>query len=363
MVHTDKMRFTLFLFAAALLVAGCTTSPAPPTTSQQIVDSTTSSLVGTTTTETPTAPTTSVATTSTVAEPAPVFEYAVVAEKNARRLSVIDPTSECVGSASGCDLIPVLVIDLPKRPHNLTSVGSVVFATHPDARSMSRVDIETGEVLTKRVGREPHDVKYDELSGMLMVADESGRALLIVDPNTLDVVETIDLPGQAHDLVVQGQTVWITLIGRSELVRVVNGVIYVLPANGSPHDLMVDPLGRVYYSNWGSNRLNIFVPDTGASPEAPSGVGEPQHFALSPRGVVWVSDIGAGAIVGFASTEPEVVDVGPSPHHLAFIGDTIVVAVSGSGEAVFVRDGEVVARSQLTKGLHGVAIVQLDSSL
>ncbi|MFV1971923.1 MAG: hypothetical protein ACC683_13085, partial [Acidimicrobiia bacterium] len=78
---------------------------------------------------------------------------------------------------------------------------------------------------------------------------------------------------------------------------------------------------------------------------------------------VWISDIAGDAIVGFTSEQPVTVDVGPSPHHLAFVDDTIVVAVSGSGEAVFVRSGQVVARSQLTPGLHGVAVVELTRSL
>ncbi len=358
LVHTVHMRTVILVAVFIVFASGCTASAEPTTTT---VSSTTS------TTETATTSTASppIETTTTTLPPdhVSVFSYAVVAETNARRLAVIDPTSDCAGEGDVCELAPVRTIDLPSRPHNLTSVGAIVYATHPDARSVSRIDIETGEVLTERVGHEPHDIKYDEVSGTLLVTDESGKALLFVDPDTLEVVDTIPMPGQAHDLVVQSGTAWVTLIGRAELARVVDGTVEVLPANGSPHDLMVVPLGRVYYSNWGSNRLNIFVPETGASPEAPAGVGEPQYFALSPRGVVWVSDIAAGAIVGFGSRDPNVVIVGDSPHHLAFIGDTIVVAVSGSGEAVFVRDGVVIARSNLSKGLHGVAIILLDSSL
>ena len=56
---------------------------------------------------------------------------------------------------------------------------------------------------------------------------------------------------------------------------------------------------------------------------------------------------------------PVTVEVGPIPHHLGFVGATLVVAVNGSGQAVLIKDGQVVATSQLTSGLHGVAVVEL----
>jgi hypothetical protein len=55
--------------------------------------------------------------------------------------------------------------------------------------------------------------------------------------------------------------------------------------------------------------------------------------------------------------------VGDSLHHATFASEMLVVAVSGTGEAVFVKDGVVVARSALTPGLHGVAIVELKEQL
>ena len=73
--------------------------------------------------------------------------------------------------------------------------------------------------------------------------------------------------------------------------------------------------------------------------------------------------IAAGAVVGFVGERPTVVQVGASPHHVAFIGNTLVVAVSGTGEAVFVEGGQVVARARLSEGLHGVAIVELAGPL
>jgi len=348
----------MVISALALVAAACTPS-ATSEVATSVPDASPTLTTSTTSTTDPPTTTTTEATVDADPVPAEEFVYVVVAEKNSRRLAVIDPGGKCVGDGDGCELEPVQFFDLKDRPHNLASVGSVVYATHPDAGSVSRIDVVVGEVLTVSVGREPHDIKYDAVSGAMVVADEAGRRLLMLDPETLGVVGEVELPGQPHDLVVDDGIAWVTLIGRSQLVRVIGEAVEVLPAVGSPHDLIVDTSGLIWYSNWGSKALGIFDPATGLVPDAPSGVGEPQHFAIAPDGTVWISDIAGDAIVGFSPEQPVTVDVGPSPHHLAFARDTIVVAVSGTGEAVFVRNGEVVARSQLTPGLHGVAVVEL----
>ncbi|MFQ5966711.1 MAG: hypothetical protein ACE5MI_03750 [Acidimicrobiia bacterium] len=293
--------------------------------------------------------------------PTELFKYAVVAEERARAVSVFDLVP-CLDTNT-CDLAPITRVELPERPHNLVGVGSVVYATHPAAGSVSRIDIASGATLTAAVGREPHDIKAALESGSLYVANEAGRQLLIVDADTLEVLHSIDLPAQPHALIVDGEAVWVTLIGRNELARVTGGNVELFATTGSPHDLIVDRNGLIWFSSWGSDILNIFDPSAGTTVEAPAGVSEPHHFAIGPDGAVWVSDNGGAAVVGFTGGDPVTVEVGPVPHHLAFVDGIIVVAVSGSGEAVFVADGEVVGRSQLTTGLHGVAAVALPRPL
>lgn len=291
------------------------------------------------------------------------FSYVVIAEENARRIAVVDATELCRGDSGVCDLVPVRSIELAERPHNLTAIGAIVYATHPASGTVSRIDVATGDVLTVSVGTEPHDIKPADEVGFLIVADEKGRKLLRIDAETLAVAQTIEMPGEPHDMVVDGGTLWVTLIGRSELVKVVGGDVELFTTGGSPHDLVVARDGKIWFSNWGSDRLGIFDPDSGIVPDALVGVGEPQHFAVDPVGSVWISDIAAGAVVGFVGERPTVVQVGASPHHVAFIGNTLVVAVSGTGEAVFVEGGQVVARARLSEGLHGVAIVELAGPL
>ncbi len=347
-------RITAMGITVGILLAGCTAATsAPETTATSTV---TTTIAAPTTTPPATTTTTETVVETTDAPPEPV-RYAVVAEERARRLAVLDPTGGCAGGEEPCTLSPLFVRDLEERPHNLTAIGAVVFATHPAAGAMSRVDVERGEILTAQVGTEPHDVKVGA-TGTLLVADEAGGALLTVDPETLAVVDSVDLPGRPHDLIVDGDAVWVTLIGRRELARVEDGRVDLHPTTGSPHDLIMDADGQIWFSSWNSDTLSVYDPASGATVEAPAGVTEPHHFAIGPDDVVWVSDNGGSTVVGFTSAGPISVPVGPTPHHLAFLEDFLVVAVSGTGEAVFVRNGGTVAAAPLSTGLHGVAVVE-----
>ena len=194
------------------------------------------------------------------------------------------------------------------------------------------------------------DHAIDDVAG-----DDALRAVIVTGSGDKAFVAGADI---GELLAVAGDAIWVTLVGRNELARVSDNEVELFPTGGSPHDLIVGPNGLIWFSSWGSRVLHIFDPATGTTAEAPAGVTEPHHFAIAPDGTVWLSDNGGAAIVGFA-TQPVTVDVGPIPHHLGFVGDTIVVAVSGTGEAVLIRDGQVVASSQLTTGLHGVAAVEL----
>ncbi|MFV1991097.1 MAG: hypothetical protein ACC652_10195 [Acidimicrobiales bacterium] len=372
-VHTGGMHNLAAFAALALIVGACSssgTSSTPesqPSTSTTIIQESTVSIAETTssTSTTPSSqPPTTQPPTETTAQSPETFEYAVVAEEQSRRLSIIDfPRTECFNGTEPCELTPVLTIDLPARPHNLMSAGSMVYATHPSTGSISQINIATGETRTVALGTEPHDIKYASSSDTLFVADEAGSALFTIDPATLQVIATLDLPASPHDLAVDGNVIWITLDGRSVLARVEGTNVELLATGGSPHDLIVDRSGQIWFSNRNSNLLNILDPTEGTVVEAPAGVTEPHHFAIRPDGVIWVSDNGGGVVVGFDGGTPVTVEVGPVPHHIGFVGDILVVAVSGAGEAVFVNDDRVVARSPLTQGLHGLAIVQLAEPL
>lgn len=349
-------RFALFV-VLVITIAACTSAGTEDVPEAVSETTTTDGGDGTTSSTTPqssstTGATTASTTTSTTAvEPQP-RRYAVVAEERERAISVINPS--CVDPA--CP--PIARITLTERPHNLAAIGSVVYATHPSTGSVARIDVETGDVVVVELGVEPHDVKIDESDRTLWVADEDGRALLRLDPLDLSVLERVELPAPAHDLTVADGVAWVTLNGRSELARVEDGVVELHRTTGSPHDLIVAPDGRIWFSNWSSERLNVFDPLSGETSTAPAGVLEPHHFAIGPDGSVWVTDNGGSSIVGFRGSETTQIEVGSTPHHAVFVGDAIVVAVSGAGVAAVVRDGIATAVS-LSEGLHGVAEVVL----
>lgn len=69
-----------------------------------------------------------------------------------------------------------------------------------------------------------------------------------------------------------------------------------------------------------------------------------------------MSDNGGDSVVAFTPGGPVTTIVGATPHHLALLGDVMVVAVSGSGEIVAVADQQVVSRLPVGTGLHGVAV-------
>lgn len=345
-----------------LAVAACTRGAGPPTTPDPITAPT--STTTTTVTTTLVAPTTS----TTTAPALDATPYAVVAWERGARLAVlgIDPDPDpCSEDDEGpCGPLRLLgQVEVPPGPHNTAAFGSVVLATHPREGVVSRFDAATGEVLVAPAGAEPHDVDFSPDGSRVYVTDESGRRLLVLDPANLELTREISLPAEPHDLAVRHGEVWVTMIGRSELARVDGGQVSLHQVGGAPHDIVTDGTGRLWLTHWGSARLSVFDPHTGAVRDDPSGIAEPHHFAVDPEGNVWVSDNGAAAVVGLLPEGPGAIDVGPVPHHLAFLGDLLVVAVSATGEAVVIRDGAVVGRVPIGEGLHGVSTGTVEGSV
>ena len=357
------MRALASVVCLTVLVASCTTADEPSTTARN--DTNESPITPVTTTTAPTTSTTSaaaVAPTTTV--PPPGSTLYAVAEEASRRIALFQETDAppCADEQQApCGPFePLTAIDLPHRPHNMTAAGPVLWITHPSAGSVTRIDLTGISVVTRSLGDEPHDVKLSPEGDLLYVADEDGRALIVADPTTLEVLSRVELPRKPHDLSVDTLgTVWFTLIGDDRLGRFRSGAVEFLPTGGSPHDLLAAAGGLVWFSNWNRAELSVYDPVGGSVEEAPSGVVEPHHFAVDAVGDIWVSDNGGSAVVGFTSGGAQTIEVGPVPHHLAFGDDIAVVSVSGSGQAVFIDSSGVIGRFDLTEGLHGAAVARL----
>ncbi len=308
--------------------------------------------------------------TSPQASAAPQSEaqaFVAIAAERAGRVELLgERRTSCTGTEppAGCrtgsgPLVRVRSYRVPAGPHNLAAHGSVLIVTHPRGGRVTRIDVATGEVRSAAAGTEPHDVKFAGDGRRAFVADEAGRRVLVLDPDTLETRRTLPMPGRPHDLVVDGDDLWVTLGRRSELARVRGSEVRLFPTGMRPHDLLRDANGRLWFSNWNSRALGIFDPASGKTSRAPRGVAEPHHFALAADGTVWVSDNGGASVVGFRPGGGTVrIGVGAAPHHMAFLDGRLVVAVSGSGEAVVVEGGKVVDRLPLSRGLHGAAAVQ-----
>jgi len=293
--------------------------------------------------------------------------FVAIAAERAGRVELLgERRTACAGTEppAGCrsgsgPLVRVRSYRVPAGPHNMAAHGSVVIVTHPRGGQVTRIDVSTGEVRSTAAGTAPHDVKFAGDGRRAFVADEAGRRVLVLDPDTLETRRTLPMPGRPHDLIVDGDDLWVTLVGRTDLARVRGSEVRLFPTGMRSHDLLRDGNGRLWFSNWNSRALGIFDPASGKTARAPPGVAEPHHFALAADGTVWVSDNGGASVVGFRPGGGTArIDVGAAPHHMAFLDGRLVVAVSGSGEAVVVEAGNVVERLTLSRGLHGAAAVQ-----
>ena len=124
-------------------------------------------------------------------------------------------TSESAGAVSGVDTTSNRIVwqaDVRGRPHNLevTADGLVVVATQGiDAVSIVDATPGVGEVKRVTIGAPPHDIALDSDGQTVFVVSERGL-LLRLDPATGRILERLKLKGTPHDLVRQGQVVWIT---------------------------------------------------------------------------------------------------------------------------------------------------------
>jgi DNA-binding beta-propeller fold protein YncE len=308
--------------------------------------------------------------TTTDTRPIEPVAYAVVVWEDGGWLQIVTPISDeqqapCpVEPETTRECGPVGVVqqrEVPSGPHNVAAFGRLVLTTHPRIGLLSRYDVTTMDLISAPVGAEPHDVKFSGDGTVAYVTDETGRRLITVDPDTLEWKGVVELPGEPHDLAVDGETIWVTLIGSSRLARIRGDNLELVEVGGSPHDLIVAD-GRIWMTHWGSDRLTIFDPLSGTVEEAPAGVIEPHHFAVRGDGEVWVSDNGGSSVVAMTDRGPaHVVEVGSTPHHLAFVGPYLAVAVSGTGRVAIIDEtGTVVGEILIGRGLHGVAASELD---
>jgi DNA-binding beta-propeller fold protein YncE len=116
----------------------------------------------------------------------------------------------------------------------------------------------------------------------------------------------------------------------------------------------------MWFSNWDSGLLTVASTVAGRTVARVDAGTEPHHFAFTRRRA-WASDNADGALVRIGLRTRRVLGrtpVGGQPHHVAPVGEGVLVAVHGSGRVVAVS-----ARGRLTRSLavgagpHGIAVV------
>lgn len=350
---------------ACLLLAACTSGGSSPTTPAPTAGSSSTATAPAATA--PSSTTTPPLTATTVPATSRPQPFVAVAWEPGGELGILVPTETDGGCpelgqplARECGALTLRArYEVPAGPHNVATSAGLVVATHPAAGMLSVIDVATGVATSSAVGTEPHDVKF-VAEDTVVVADEEGRRLLTVKVPGLEVVGELALPERAHDLYVTDDGIWVTLIGREEFALVDSqGGMELIPTGGrSPHDLVVDTSGLVWFSNWNSDELAVLDPASGEATSISVGVDEPHHFSAGPDGTVWVTDNGGQSVVRFAGPrkEPVAVAVGLAPHHIGMLGDLVIVAVYGDGEVVAVQGDLVVGRVPIGSGLHGVGV-------
>ncbi len=260
-----------------------------------------------------------------------------------------------IGACDGSPCDPPTVVAEVRTapgPHNVVTSGSVVWVTHPGDGSLSRYDVATGELVTRRVGAEPHDVAVTADGTTAYVTDAADRSLLVVDPVRLDVADVVPLPAPPHNVELVGSNPWVTLDGRDELAVLDDaGSLELVPTGDRPHDLAASG-GSLWISQWRSPRLLVFNPVTGSVAERSTGLRNPQHFASTPSGTVWVSDNGGGSVIELGDERNEV-DVGTAQHHVGWAAGRLLAA--GTDAVIVVDRDFAVSSIPVGHGLHGVA--------
>ena len=126
-------------------------------------------------------------------------------------------------------------------------------------------------------------------AGMLWVTSPDDDRVVVVDPDTLDVVRSIDVQGQPQHLTIVGEQVWVTLGLANEVARVDTGSRFEIPCGGS-RAIVGLPNGNVLVSCPHDDRL-VELNETGvvAQYEAP---GRPTALAVADDRVYVTSSLG-----------------------------------------------------------------------
>lgn len=171
--------------------------------------------------------------------------------------------------------------------------------------------------------RDPHDLTLGP-DGRLYVADKFGDRIVVMDPDTLEVLETFGdgRLANVHDISFAADgTAWIAVTGYSELVGFRNSVggwveTAVFPGLSRTEGTLAHSNGRLYAVASGSG--DVVAYENGKPIAAVSGHVGAHDVAEAPDGTIWLADTGNRRLVQYSpDLEPLKIISGPD---YAFVG-------------------------------------------
>ena len=259
-------------------------------------------------------------------------------------------------------------VPVGSRPHNLEATGGglLLVATWGED-SLSIVDPGDDPPTVRRIqlGAPPHDVAVAE-DGTAYALSERGL-LAHFDPTSGDILETVELSGRPHNLIVAAGSVWTTDISARRLFVIGEGLgVRELPISIVGHALARRPgTTELWVTPWDGNRTVII--DLGSGEEiADFEVGEDpshKHVAFTEDGrEAWISEPASGSIfVVDASTRSlaERIEIGGHSHHVRIAGERAYVTAAPNELVVLdARAHEIIGRLSAGSGVHDVELIK-----
>ena len=135
---------------------------------------------------------------------------------------------------------PRATVRLPFAPGPSVSAGSAIWAVHPDADLVSRVDLATHAIRQISVGQVPVAVAVG--MGSVWVANNASGSVTQIDPATGDTHEISGVGVGPSGIAVGDGSVWVTTAGDGEVARidpVRDRVVERIPVGDGPTGITV----------------------------------------------------------------------------------------------------------------------------
>jgi YVTN family beta-propeller protein len=214
----------------------------------------------------------------------------------------IDPkTSQIVGEAVGAGAQPE---DLAFGAGALwvTTVGSGDLGAPSDTDAVSRVDPETGEVLsTVKVSRGPMSLAFTPEAVWVVNFGMSGDTVLRIDPQTNQIAGDPIQTGRAPlSLAIGEGSMWVANHDAHTITRIdlaTNQVVANITVPSEPHRVTYGE-GAVWVANFHVNSVTRIDPQTNQIVGEPIPIGHPAGNMAAGLGSVWVTSDYRGPVDG-----------------------------------------------------------------